>query len=161
MVAEKQSAQAVCHRAASWLLGALLAFCAAAVAVLVVIYAVAPDIYVQTLMLRPNPADAHPLAVTLFMIAIVLFVAVLAVGIVRRWRWVFWLVLVAFTLSALQIVALPFELAGLVSPHIPAWYALLRGLVAVVQLAIGIWMIRIYRRCGVWGVGRTSARSDA
>ncbi len=28
------------------------------------------------------------------------------------------------------------------------------ALVAVDQLAIGIWMIRSYRHCGVWAVGR-------
>lgn len=161
MAAEKRITPAVCHRAAKRLRVALLAFCAAATAGLIAIYAVAPDIYVQTLMLHPDPAAAHPLAATLFMAAVVLFVAVLAIGIARRWRWLFWLVLLAFTLSALQIVALPFELAGAVSPHIPAWYALLRALVAVVQLAIGLWMIRIYRRCGVWGMGPARRGSSA
>lgn len=161
MVVEKHVVPLACQRAANWLRAALLAFCAAAVASFVVIYMVAPAIYVQTLMLTPDPADTHPLATTLFMIAITLFVAVLATGIQRRWRWLFWLVLLAFTLSALQIVAFPFELAGVVSPHIPAWYALFRALVAAVQLAIGIWMIRIYRRCGVWGVGPARSGSRA
>lgn len=161
MVAKGHAEPAVCQRVAIRLRAVLLAFCATAVASLIVIYVVAPAIYVQTLMLTPDPADTHPLVTTLFMVAITLLVAVLAVGILRRWRWVFWLVLLAFTLSALQIVAFPFELAGVVSPHIPAWYALFRALVAVVQLAIGIWMIRIYRRCGVWGMGRASARSGA
>lgn len=146
---------------ANRLRAALLAFCGVAVAILIVVYAVAPEIYVQTLMLNPDPADAHPLVTTLFMVAIALLVGALAVGIVRRWRWVYWLVMLAFTLSALQIVAFPFELAGVVPPHFPAWYAVLRALVAVVQLAIGIWMLRLYRRCGVWGMGRTSGESGA
>ncbi len=161
MIVQKYAAPAACHRTAARLRATLLAFCAAAVASLVVIYVVAPAIYVQTLMLTPDPANAHPLVTTLFMVAITLFVAVLAAGIQRRWRWLFWLVLVAFTLSALQIVAFPFEVAGVVSPHIPAWYALFRAAVAAVQLAIGIWMIRIYRRCGVWGMGRARRSSSA
>ncbi|HEX6797019.1 MAG TPA: hypothetical protein VF116_04805 [Ktedonobacterales bacterium] len=82
----------------------------------------------------------------------------LAVGILRRWLWVFWLVTAAFTRSELQLAACPFELAGVVSPYIPAWYALVRALVAVVQLAIGNCMIRLHQRCGVWDTGRTSAR---
>lgn len=161
MMTGTRSADAVCQRSANRLRAALLAFCGAAVASLIAIYVDAPEIYVQTLMLRPDPADTHPLVTTAFMAAIAVFVAVLALGIVRRWRWLFWLVMVAFTLSALQIVAMPFELAGLVPPHLPAWYALFRALVAVVQVAIGLWMIRIYRHCGVWGAGRASARSGA
>lgn len=161
MVVKNFARPEICQRAASRLRAALLAFCAAAVASLVVIYVVAPAIYVQMLMLKPNLADTHPLVTTLFMVAVALLVAVLAAGILRRWRWVFWLVLVAFTLSALQIVALPFELAGVVSPGVPPWYALFRALVAVVQLAIGVWMIRVYRRCGVWGMGPARGVSGA
>lgn len=161
MIDTHSASAATCRSTANLLRAALLAFCGVALATLIAIYTAAPEIYVLTLMLQPDPADTHPLVTTAFMVAIAVLVAVLATGIVRRWRWVFWLVMVAFTLSALQIVALPFELAGVVSPHIPAWYALLRALVAATQLAIGIWMIRIYRRCGVWGVGHTSARSNA
>lgn len=161
MLNDKAARPLPCGAVGDRLRAVLLAFCAVAVATLFAIYAVAPQIYVQTLMLRPDPADAHPLVATAFMAAIAVLVAVLAVGIVRRWRWVFWLVLVAFTLSALQVVALPFELAGILPPQYPAWYALLRALVAAAQLAIGLWMIRIYRRCGVWGAGRPRVRIGA
>lgn len=153
MMTDTYAVAGTCHTSANRLRAALLAFCGIAVAILIAVYTVAPEIYVQTLMLRPDPADAHPLAATALMGAIAVLVAVLAVGIVRRWRWLFWLVMAAFTLSALQIVALPFELAGILPPQFPVWYALSRGVVAVVQLVIGIWMIRLYRRCGVWGMG--------
>lgn len=154
MMSDTRVAAATCDKSAKRLQIALLAFCGAAVATLLVVYTVAPEIYVQTLMLRPDPADTHPLVTTAFMAAIALLVTVLAMGVIWRWRWVFWLVLIAFVLSGLQIVALPFELAGILPPQYPVWYALFRALVAAAQLAIGLWMIRIYRRCGVWSMGR-------
>lgn len=154
MMSDTRVAAATCDKSAKRLQIALLAFCGVALAILLVVYTVAPEIYVQTLMLRPDPADTHPLVTTAFMAAIALLVAVLAMGVIWRWRWVFWLVLIAFVLSGLQIVALPFELAGILPPQYPVWYALFRALVAAAQLAIGLWMIRIYRRCGVWSMGR-------
>ena len=145
---------AACARAARALQIGLLAFCALAVATLLAIYVVAPAIYVQTLLGSARPADPHPAVATLFMVAIVALVAVLALGVVRRWRWLFWLVLAAFTLSGLQILAGALELAGIIPVSMPAWYVVLRMLVAVIQLMLGVWMIRLYLRCGVWAMGR-------
>jgi hypothetical protein len=36
----------------------------------------------------------------------------------------------------------------------PLWYGLFRMGVAVVELALAIWMIYIYRREGVWALGK-------
>jgi hypothetical protein len=140
-----------CAQAARGLRLALLGFCALAVALLLIVYAFAPAIYVTTLLGTPRAGDAHPLEVTAFMLAILAFVGLLGVGIVRRWRWLFWLVLVAFSASVFQIPAAALALAGIVPNAAPAWYVVARGLVACVQVAIAVWMIRFYRRCGLAG----------
>jgi hypothetical protein len=144
----------MCNEARS-LQYALLAFCAFASASLIVIYLVAPAIYVQMLPVQTSAGDdAHPSILTVFLVGILLLVALLAVGVLRRWRWRFWLILVAFACSVLQIPANVLELAGVVPLHVPAWYGFLRMLVASVQGIIAVWMIRLYRSNGVWGLGK-------
>lgn len=133
----------------------LLAFCAFAGASLIVIYLVAPAIYVQMLPVDTRVGDdAHPPILTVFLVGILLLVVLLAVGVLRRWRWVFWLVLLAFAFSVLQIPANMLELAGVVALHVPAWYGFLRMLVASAQGIIAVWMILLYRSNGVWGLGK-------
>jgi hypothetical protein len=65
-----------------------------------VIVAVTPEIYDQTL--RPPPGDAR-LAEFALVAALTFFIALLIVGVVRRWRWSFWLVLVAFLAGVLRV----------------------------------------------------------
>ncbi len=55
---------------------------------LAVILATAPEIYGRTL--RMGSADHRTVAIV-FVAAITAFIALLSVGIVRRWRWTFWL----------------------------------------------------------------------
>ena len=133
----------------------LLAFCAFAGASLIVVYLVAPATYVQMLPVEMSAGDfAHPSILTVVLAGILIFVALLAIGVLRRWRWLFWLILVAFAFSVLQIPATALELAGIVPLHVPAWYGLLRMLIAVAQGIIAVWMIRLYRSNGVWGLGK-------
>jgi hypothetical protein len=139
---------------------ALIAFCAAAVALLLVIYALDPAIYTQTLLITAPAGEPHPPVVVAFLIAILIFVGMLAVGIARRWRWVFWGILVAFAASALQVPASALELAVGWPERLPAWYAVLRGVVAVAQIVIAVWMLRILRVDGVWGMGRAHPSSS-
>jgi hypothetical protein len=74
-----------------------------------------------------------------------------AVGVLRRWRWTFWLILVAFLFGVLRVpVAVP-RLTGVVSASTPAWYVVLQGLIGVAQLAVALSMLVSYRRSGVWG----------
>jgi hypothetical protein len=136
----------------------LFAFGALALVFLGAVYLFAPEIFLDTLMLQPSAAVRRPLIVTVFLVAVVLWVVLVGVGIVRRWRWVFWLIVVAFTFSALQIPATVLELAGILTVGVPVWYSVLRALVAVIELGIGIWMLRLYRRYGVWARGRAPAK---
>lgn len=83
----------------------------------------------------------------------VLWVGVLAIGIVNRWRWVFWVFLVAFLASALAIPVGALQLLGIVPGAIgPRWYGGLRLLISAIELGLGIWMLLAYRRTRrAWG----------
>ena len=54
--------------------------------------------------LQPIGLAGQPLARTAFVAAIGVLLVVLAIGTLRRWRWTFWLMLIAF---AAGIVRLP------------------------------------------------------
>jgi hypothetical protein len=128
--------------------GVLLAFVALAVVGLLVIARLQPTIYARDLAAVPGWA-APPLVVGALAAA-----AVLLAGILRRWRWTFWLLLGAFGLSALRVPLLPLQLAGLLPGGDPAWYAIVQASIGVVQAAIAVWMVRLYRYHGVWACRR-------
>ncbi|MFL5657578.1 MAG: hypothetical protein ACJ8CB_25780 [Ktedonobacteraceae bacterium] len=118
----------------------------------VAVYAAAPSIY--TNMLTPSTTDRYPLPTTLFLVALLVFIAVLIVGVVRHWRWLFWLLLVAFSFMILEIPATILQLTGVVPGLFPVWYSLLRMGVSIITFVIAVWMIYIYRQYGVWAMGR-------
>ena len=89
-------------------------------------------------------------AISLFIVGITALIGVLLLGIVRRWRWVFWIVLVASLGGALRIVGSALELAGLIATALPAWYVLLQGAIGAVQVGVAAVMIQRYRRGGIW-----------
>jgi len=133
----------------------LAAFFVFAVLFALTVYIADPSIYAKTLPLQPTPTGQ--VLMTLFLVAIVGFIAVLCLGVVRHWRWVFWLVLVAFGASTLEIPATILQLVGVVPHLFPVWYSLVRMGVAVIQVAIAVWMLQIYRRYGVWAMGKKKA----
>jgi hypothetical protein len=120
-----------------------------------VVYLTDPAIYAQSLSLTSSPADRYPVPVTLFLVGILELITLLSFGVVRHWRWVFWLMLVAFAGSALQIPVTLLQIADVLPTADPLWYGLFRMGSAVVELALAVWMISIYRREGVWALGNT------
>lgn len=128
--------------------GLVLGFFAAVWVALVVILIAAPEIYNQALRLPDSPRGAWAAG---FLAVLSAFLLVLGVGVVRRWRWTFWLVLVAFILGVLRVPASGLQLAGVLSAAVPTWYALLQAFLGLVQFAIGLAMLAGYRRAGVWG----------
>lgn len=86
-----------------------------------------------------------------FVAAIGLLLVVLTIGTVRRWRWLFWLLLIAFAAGLLRIPLFGLQLLGLAPLDVPVWYAGLQAGIGVVQVAIAIAMYAGYRRHGVWG----------
>ncbi len=132
----------------------LVAFFLLATLFLLVVYVAAPSIYTETLLLHPSPTDRYPLPVTLFLVAILVLIAVLIVGVVHHWRWLFWLILLAFGFSILEIPATLLQLTGVVPGRLPVWYSLCRMGVAIIEGVIAVWMGQVYRHQGVWAMGK-------
>lgn len=127
---------------------------------LVVVYSVDPSIYMEMLNLQPSLAGRYSLAVTLFIVAILCLIAFVITGVIRHWRWLFWLIFVAFGAAILDIPTTILQLAGVIPNTFPLWYSLLRVGVACIQIVIAVWMLRIYRRARVWAMGRKSKAGE-
>jgi hypothetical protein len=107
-----------------------------------------PDVYTQTL--RQVGGDSRTLEAS-FLIAISALIALLVVGVFRRWRWTFWLILVAFFFGVLRLAASALQLAGMMPAGGPTWYEAMQGAIGVVQFLIALSMFAGYRKAGVWG----------
>lgn len=125
---------------------------------LLVVYLIDPSIYLQTLNLTSSPANRFPWQATLFLICLVAFISLLIVGVLRHWRWLFWLMLIAFSASVLQFPAELLQIYNVLPMAFPLWYSLFRLAVAVLELGLAVWMIRVYRRAGVWAMGRKGSK---
>ena len=121
----------------------VLGFFLVALVSLLVILVAAPKVYDQALRL-PGAGGAAEIA---FLAALTGFLTLLAVGVVRRWRWAFWLILA----GVLRVPVAILQLIGALPADVPTWYVAFQGLIGVAQLAIGLAMLAGYRRSGVWG----------
>ena len=126
----------------------VLSFFALAWVSLVAILTTAPEIYDQALKL---PDGGDRLAKLGFLVAITAFIAFLSIGVLRRWHWAFWLIVVAFIFGVLSVPASVLQLTGVLPAAFPSWYVLLQALLGVVQFTIGLLMLIGYRRAGAWG----------
>jgi hypothetical protein len=126
----------------------VLGFFLVVVGSLVVILAVAPEVYDQALRLPPSWPEWTR---TGFLVALCAFVGLLAIGVLRRWRWLFWLILVAFLAGVLRVPVAILQLTGVLHAGTPAWYVAFQGLIGLAQLGIGLVMLAGYRRSGPWG----------
>jgi hypothetical protein len=108
----------------------------------------APKVYDQALGLPTGDRRAE----LGFLAALTGFITLLTIGVVRRWRWTFWLILVAFLFGVLRVPVAILQLTGALTARDPVWYVVFQGLLGVIQFAIGLVMVASYRRAGVWGV---------
>jgi len=115
---------------------------------LVAILVLSPQIYMQTL--RQVGGDNRAIEAS-FLIALSALIALLEVGVFRRWRWTFWLILVAFLFGVLRLPASVLQIAGILPASGPTWYEALHGAVGVAQFLIALAMFVGYRKGGVWG----------
>jgi len=118
------------------------------------VYIADPTVYAKVLMLESTTVDRYPLPATLFLIALLILITVLIVGVLCHWRWLFWLLLLANSFSILEVPATILQLNGVIPNPFPTWYSLYRMSIAVIQVGIAIWMIRILYKYGVWGMGK-------
>lgn len=124
----------------------VLAFFVVAWISLVVLLIAAPETYDRAL----GAQDGAALVRIGFLVALSAFLVVLGFGVVHRWRWMFWLLLVAFVAGILRVPAGAAEIIGLIAPTGPTWYVLFQMLIGVVQFAIALAMLAGYRRGGTW-----------
>jgi len=126
----------------------VVGFFAMALALFVAILALAPTVYSETLRISPTRSPVLELA---FLLPLSAFLVLLSIGTIRRWRWLFWLILVAFLAGILRLPASVLQVTGVVPSAMPVWYVLLQAGIGVVQFLIGLAMIAGYRRSGAWG----------
>ncbi|HEX9131095.1 MAG TPA: hypothetical protein VF844_02260 [Ktedonobacteraceae bacterium] len=132
----------------------LLAFFCLSVLFLLVVYVAAPSIYTNTLSLLPSPTGHSPVAATLLLVGVGVFLAIVMVGVLRRWPWVFWLVLVAFGGMILDLPVTLLQLSRILPALFPLWYSLCRMGASLIAVGIAVWMFQLYQRYGVWARGR-------
>ena len=125
----------------------VLGFFVVALGSLLMILVAAPDVYDQALRLP----DGSGVAEVGFLVVLTGFLGLLAFGVLRRWRWTFWLVLVAFLAGILRVPVTVLQLTGVLAADVPTWYVLFQGVIGLAQVAIGLAMLTGYRRAGVWG----------
>jgi hypothetical protein len=126
----------------------VLGFFLMALTSLVVILVAAPEIYDHALRLG---SDSPRWVAFTFLGVLAGFIGLLALGVLRRWRWTFWLVLVAFLAGVLRVPVAALQLTGVLAADGPTWYVAFQGLLGVLQFAIGLAMVAGYRRAGAWG----------
>lgn len=85
------------------------------------------------------------------LLALTALLTLLSAGVVRGWRWTFWLILIAFLAGILRVPIAALELAGRVPAQGPAWYVVLTAVVGLVQFCIALAMVAGYRKAGIWG----------
>jgi hypothetical protein len=56
------------------------------------------------------------------------FILLLGVGVLLRWRWTFWLITVAFLAGVLRAPAAVLQLTGILTADAPTWYLVFQGL---------------------------------
>jgi hypothetical protein len=87
----------------------------------------------------------------------VVLVVIVAVGIVKLWRWVYWYLVVSFLFAVLGIPQNVANAVGSGPVSILAWWLLASIPLALAEAALGVWMIVLYRRYGTWARRRVPA----
>ncbi len=138
----------------------LLAFFVVCALSLVLVYLIDPSLYTAKLLLTSSPTERYPLPASLFLGGVLVFIAVVMVGVMQHWRWVFWLLLVAFACSILEIPATLLQVMHVLPGRPPLWYGLYQMSVALLETGFALWMIRVYRSHGVWAMGKKKAHRN-
>ena len=113
----------------------------------VLILVFARDVFDQVGRLGGDQRPAE-IAEVLVLTALLAF---LSTGVVRAWRWTFWVILAAFFAGILRVPASVMQLAGDIPAQGPPWYVVLQAVVGLTQFVIALLMLAGYRKAGIWG----------
>jgi hypothetical protein len=127
----------------------VIGFVVAAWLALIAILIAQPTLY--DAQLRELGLAGQPLVRMAFATAVALLLLVLVIGALRRWRWTFWLMLIASASGVIRLPLSSFQALGVLPRDVPQWYAALQALVGAIQILIAAAMLRGYRRSGPWG----------
>jgi hypothetical protein len=118
----------------------------------VAILVAARDVYDQVLdqAIRLPGGNQRPAEIGVLLVLTALF-ALLSTGVIRSWRWTFWLILIAFMAGILHVLVSALQLVGMNAYEGPEWYVLLQLVVGLIQFVIALAMLAGYRKAGVWG----------
>src|SRR5215469_2898645 len=130
----------------------VLAFFAAYWVMVVTLLLAARPLYDQILSLSGNQAQAE---IPVLAVLTILF-ATLSIGVIRGWRWTFWLIVTVFMVGLLRALYSALQLTGILPRQGPVWYVVLPGPIGLIQFCIAVVMLAGYRRVGGWG--RRSSR---
>lgn len=119
------------------------------VAVVTILFA-AHDVYDQQL-LASLPSGNQRLAEVGVLLVLTALFALLSTGVIRGWRWTFWLILVAFLAGILHVLIAMLQLVGVMAGNGPGWYVAFQVVVGLIQFVIALAMVAGYRKTGVWG----------
>ncbi len=96
-------------------------------------------------------SDQRPTEIA-YLLVFTALLALLSTGVVRGWRWTFWLILVVFFAGILRVPASVMQLVGyLPAQGPPPWYVVLQAVVGLTQFVIALLMVAGYRKAGIWG----------
>jgi hypothetical protein len=118
---------------------------------IVVFLLAARDFYDSQLPQAVKSLTTPRLAETGTLLALTALFAVLAIGVLRGWRWTFWLILTVFLAGIIRAPAAALQLVGIVPMQGPAWYVVFQAVVGLIQFGIALAMLAGYRKTGVWG----------
>jgi hypothetical protein len=124
----------------------VLGFFAVAWLSIVVLLTLAPDVFDDALRLG-TASDATRFAVLGLITGVI---TLLTVGVVRRWRWTFWLTLVAFLAGILRVPVSLLEVTDVIHASLPTWYIAYQAILGITQFIVGTLMVLGYRRAGYW-----------
>jgi hypothetical protein len=130
----------------------VLALFAAYWLTVVTILVAARDVYDEVLDQAIRvPAGDQRLAEIAVLLVLTALLGLLSTGVIRGWRWTFWLILVVFMAGILHVLVSGLQLVGAMANEAPGWYVLLQLVVGLIQFVIALAMLAGYRRAGLWG----------
>ena len=119
--------------------------------IIVVILLAAREFYDSQLPQAVKSLATPHLAEIGTLLALTTLFAVLSTGVIRGWRWTFWLILIVFLAGIVRVPAAALQLAGIAPMQGPAWYVVFQAVVGLIQFGIALAMLAGYRKAGVWG----------